>query len=79
MNDDENLDNLILSLAETPWQKTAMIVARALDQCEALASEEFADRVTKRIAQLVKTGRLESRGDLARWRFSEVRLPTSFE
>ena len=79
MNDDQELDNLILSLAKTRWQKTAMIIAKALNQLEARLSNDPADKVAKRIEYLVSVNRLESQGDLSRWRFSEIRLPTSSE
>jgi len=76
MSDDQELDTLILSLAQPKWRKKAMIIARALHHLEAPSSDDVADTVADRIDRLVEMKRLEGRGDLSRWRFSEVRLPT---
>lgn len=77
MGEDRELDKLILSLAKTRWQKTAMIITKTLKQHEAEFSDERAQEVARRIEHLVKSDWLESQGDLSRWRFSEVRLPGS--
>lgn len=77
MANDQELDSLILSLAKPRWQKTAMIIAKALDRREPGSSDEPAEEVAWRIQRLVETNRLESQGDLSRWRYSEIRLPAS--
>jgi hypothetical protein len=75
MKDEQEIDNLILSLATAHWQKTARVIAKALDHLEGGPSDDGADKVAQRIEHLVKTNRLESQGDLSRWRFSEIRHP----
>jgi hypothetical protein len=72
MND--RLDPLILSAASDRWQKVAKIIA--------LASDGGSDPVNvpaiaSRIASLVDEGKLEAKGDVSNWRFSEVRRPKS--
>lgn len=46
-------------------------------RCTGRDDEDFADAVVARLVELVERGRLEARGDLSNWRFSEVRLPRS--
>lgn len=77
MDDDRELDKLILSLAKPRWQKTAMVIAKTLEQREGGLSDPPAEQVARRIQQLVETNRLESQGNLTRWRFSEIRLPAA--
>lgn len=79
MGDDRELDKLILSLAKARWQKTATIIARTLKKLEAGSSDGSAEKVAKRIEHLVGLKGLESRGDLSRWRFSEIRQPAPSE
>ena len=68
---DDELDALFLAQASTNWQKVAMVVGKALKRYEAWDE----DRVGNRFAALVGAGKLESTGDIHKWRFSEVRLP----
>jgi hypothetical protein len=73
----DQLDALILLTANSRWQKVARIIARAgyvlKDMSEAVEDE----RIAERIQVLADTGCLESRGNVAHWRHSEVRLPES--
>ncbi|HIC80106.1 MAG TPA: hypothetical protein EYP07_03965 [Kiloniellaceae bacterium] len=79
MNDAPATDDLVLSLAEPHWQKSAMIIARALERlaeaAPGAAPEGGAETVARSLRHLVETNRLEARGDLSNWRSSEVRLP----
>ena len=68
---DQELDRLIISLALPNWQKVAMVIAKSFDR---LDMQIDADRLAARIEHLVRTGRLESQGNLSRWRYSEIRL-----
>lgn len=77
MTDEQEIDDLILALATARWQKTAMIIAKASNRLEGEPGGNPEERVAERIRQLVETNRLESRGDLSRWRHSEVRRPAS--
>jgi len=60
MGGDQELDNLILSLAKPRWQKTAMIIAKSLEQREGGFSDQPAEEVARRIQHLIETNRLES-------------------
>lgn len=75
MNDAPAPDDLVLSLAGPHWQKSAMIIAKALERLAEAAPEGGAEAIARSLRHLVETGRLEARGDLSNWRSSEVRLP----
>jgi hypothetical protein len=68
---DGELDSILLSHATSMWLKVALVIGRTMEQ-SGVHDEE---RVGKRLAALVASGRLESAGDINQWRFSEVRLP----
>jgi hypothetical protein len=71
-------DDLLLSCAVGNWRKVARVVGEALGSFLDGPFYQVGDFVLHaRLCALVKEGRLESRGDLSRWRFSEVRLPSS--
>jgi hypothetical protein len=86
----ELVDQTIVACCEPQFRKVALIivhVAKALKvptPMERLfidVPEEFekpagleVDFIADRIKALVKAGRLESAGNLDRWRFSEIRL-----
>jgi hypothetical protein len=71
-----DLDNLILSLAASRWQKVAMLIVKVTraDSFSALESDDEFEVVVSRIKQLVADGELAAEGDLSQWRNSEVRL-----
>jgi len=71
----ERIDELVLSFARTEWRKVAFIISRVFFECLDAGTEIEAHRVAGRILALVETGKLQSQGDLSRWRHSEVRLP----
>jgi uncharacterized protein DUF3658 len=68
----ESLDARILAAASAGWRKVARIVAQVSDR--AADGKDF-DAIEARIRALVDDGKLEAKGDLSRWRFSEVRRP----
>jgi hypothetical protein len=68
------LDALILSAAIERWQKVARIIALVSER--AGDGTKF-DVIAARIRALVDDGKLQAKGDLSRWRYSEVRLPQS--
>lgn len=68
---DDELDALLLAQAKTTWRKVAMVVGKAM----LLYDIWDEDRLGKRIAALVEAGKLESQGNIRKWRYSEVRLP----
>src|SRR5512140_196031 len=69
-----DLDRIILSAMTSQLQKTAMVIARTLEQSEQLDLPIDADIVGARLAALADSGRIEGAGDLRKWRYSEVRL-----
>jgi len=73
---DAELDQLILSVAETRWLKVARIIAQTSEQLERAGCAPDLKLIARRVEALVGIGVLESRGDLSQWRYSEIRLPT---
>jgi uncharacterized protein DUF3658 len=67
---------LILARAQPQWRKVAYIIASIGHDMNMTTDEDY-DGIATRIAALVKSGKLEVQGDLAKWRHSEVRLPTT--
>ena len=69
------IDTAVLSCTRSQWRKVAMVVSLSL---EALSQQypQFSDVFyAERVAALVTAGKLESQGNLAHMRFSEVRQP----
>lgn len=69
-----DLDSTIFSALTLRWQKTAMVISKALTRCEILALPVDAETVGVRIQALAEADRLEAAGDVRKWRYSEVRL-----
>jgi hypothetical protein len=69
---DSQIDETILSNVEEHWRKVASVIGRT---AEALSIDESS--VAKRIEALVHDGRLEAKGYVQYWRFSEIRLPNT--
>jgi hypothetical protein len=68
------LDTIIFSVLTSRLQKTAMVIAKATKRCDERALPVSAEIIGARIQALVEAGRIESAGDLRKWRYSEVRL-----
>ena len=69
-----DLDSSIFSALTLRWQKTAVIISRALERCEKLALPVDVEMLGVRILALAEARRLEGKGDLRKWGYSEVRL-----
>jgi hypothetical protein len=72
------LDQLLLSFCGARWLKVARIAGDTLQALEERGVEmdgSVAGQIDARMAELLKTGRLEAQGDIKRWRYSEVCLP----
>ncbi len=69
-----DLDSTIFSALSLRWQKTAMVIGKALERCQTLGLAVDAEVLGVRIQALAEADRLEGQGDLRKWRFSEVRL-----
>jgi hypothetical protein len=70
-----SIDRMVQRFAKPNWLKVARIIADVLGACERRQMDTGADAVADSIRFLVEQGKLEAQGDLARWRFSEVRWP----
>jgi hypothetical protein len=72
---ENDLDAIIFSTVLTQWRKVAMVISTAFKKCQARDLPIDHEVIGVRIRLLSETGRLESQGDVRKWRFSEVRLP----
>ena len=72
----KEIDSALLSNVNPQWQKVAMVVARAMESCAGRIPPVPDLFYGQRVRLLVELGLLESQGDLASMRFSEVRLPS---
>lgn len=70
---DEELDAILLAEVKERRQKVVMVIGMAMSGYEIWDEE----RVGQRIIVLVEAGKVEAFGDARKWRFSEIRLPTS--
>jgi hypothetical protein len=68
------LDSAIISALSSRWQKTAVVLTRALKRCETLGLPVDLQVLGARIQALAEADRLEGEGDLRKWRYSELRL-----
>jgi hypothetical protein len=79
VNSQHEIDQLILSFCNTRWQKVAKIIGKILQVFEERQirwNTAFAVTIDARMAIPVRNGKLEAQGNIRKWRFSEVRLPT---
>lgn len=72
--DIEAIDSAVLSACSQHWRKVAYVVSMAMDAYPDSYIEIPDIYYGDRIRHLVAAGLLETQGDLARMRFSEVRL-----
>jgi Protein of unknown function len=74
-----DIDQLLLSFCKHEyWQKVARIIGKAyevIQQREGQLPKGLAEEMDARLAILVASGQLESKGNIKRWTHSEVRLP----
>lgn len=71
----EDLDAFVLSSSKTRWQKVAMIIVTVSLECERNGINVSDDAIAAHIRSLVDDGKLQSQGNLSRWRHCEVKLP----
>jgi hypothetical protein len=74
-----HLDQLILSVAKSKWQKVAMVIIKAHKIAERTDFKTSDGALASRISAMCTDGRLELQGNLSRWRHSEVRLPAKVD
>jgi hypothetical protein len=75
----KEIDQLLLAFCDTRWRKIARVIGASMDilmGCRIRPSGTLAKIIDMRMAALVRSGRLEAEGDIRKWRYSEVRLPT---
>lgn len=75
-----DLDQLLLSFSDRQWRKVARIIGKTLDALEQRGVQldgTIAAQIDARMAMLVGNRQLEAKGDIRRWRYSEIRLPGS--
>ena len=80
MISESELDSLLLSFCAQRFLKVARIAGSALDALEQRGitpTDGLADQIDARLAALVSGGKLEAKGDIKRWRYSELRLPSA--
>jgi hypothetical protein len=68
------IDQTILARCESQFRKVARIVGDVAIALK-VPMELDKDFIADRIKALVKAEKLQSQGNLDRWRFSEIRLP----
>jgi Protein of unknown function len=68
------IDEVVFSVVTPRWQKIAMIVGKAAERDRTLALAINAETFGARVVALAEAGRIEAKGDIRKWRFSEVRL-----
>ncbi len=69
-----DLDSIIFFALTARLQKTAMVIVKAMKHCDEHTLSVSAEIIGARIQALAEACRIESVGDLRRWRYSEVRL-----
>ena len=68
------IDEVIFSVLKPNWRKVAMIVTQAHAVFESKHIDIAYEVIGSRIEALCDEGRIDSQGNLANWRGSEVRL-----
>lgn len=71
------LDTVILACARPEWQRVTMLIAATVDATKAQSLEISAQTIAGRIYALTEAKQLESKGNIRRWRTSEIRRSAS--
>ncbi len=72
-----DIDRLLLSSCDARWRKVARIIGQTYETLEDRGNEisgGIAKLMDARMAVLVRSGKLEAKGNIKRWGYSEVRL-----
>ncbi len=70
----EKIDTLIMETVSAELTKTAVIIAKVFDACEAAELPTTGKDIAERLYILIDNGRIEAKGNMRRWRDSEVKL-----
>ena len=71
---DAQIDALVMAAANAEWQKTAMVISAVFDNPDFSKDTCSAQEVAERLYILVDNGQLDIKGNMRRWRDSEVKL-----
>lgn len=69
----EKIDALILAAAPSEWIKTAVLISRVFDAPDFAGLNSTAQDVAERLYTLVDNGQIEGKGNMRRWRDSDVK------
>ena len=69
-----DLDRIIFAEMTFQLRKTALVIVKTVTRCEALGLPVDADLIGARLAALAEADRIDSAGNIRKWRYSEVRL-----
>ena len=68
-----HLDTVILDCAKPEWQRVTMLIAATVDVMKAQELDINAQTIAGRIYALTEAKALEAKGNIRRWRTSEIR------
>lgn len=71
---EEQFDEIIFSVMQPTWRKSAMMVSLVMKRCEELGLPIEDKMIAARLKVLSDSDRIEGIGDLQSWLHSEVRL-----
>lgn len=71
---EQQFDEIIFSVMQPTWRKTAMMVSLVMKRCEELGLPIEDKMIAARLKVLSDSDRIEGIGDLQSWLHSEVRL-----
>jgi tagatose-1,6-bisphosphate aldolase non-catalytic subunit AgaZ/GatZ len=74
---ESDVDKLIFAALKENWRKVALIVGNVFRTCKNRSIPLSDEVIAARIRELAEAGRIESQGNLCKWRYSEVRLRQS--
>lgn len=69
----EQIDQLILSATTSEWVKTAVLISKVFD-APGFPGGTTAQDIAERIYVLIDNGQVEGKGNMRRWRDSEVKI-----
>jgi hypothetical protein len=69
-----DIDQIVFSAMSLRLQKTALVIVKSLKRCEELGLPINAEILGARLGALAEHDRIDSAGDLRKWRHSEVKL-----
>jgi hypothetical protein len=72
------IDEAIVRSSKANWLKVARVIAEAITAGGFPCSDAVVNLHARRVMEMVASGALESRGNLKKPRFSEVRVPTVY-